>query len=114
MNVGLEPSIGRNCKIGTIRWPRLLRKQFRLQLTAAHSVIQPARAAIVPNFQRQSDRPRTSRRSDGGVPWLIPALAIKHLASMASNRNTFYTDQGPPQPSAPLAGTTAQNRPRSG
>jgi hypothetical protein len=114
MNVGLEPSIGRKCKIGTISWPRLRRKQFRLQLRAAHSVIQPARAAIVPNFQRQSDRPRISRRSDEGVPWLILAIAIKHLASMAGNRNSFCTAKEPSDGRALLEASLGQNGHRMG
>src|SRR5260370_1086974 len=54
MNVGLEPSIGRNYETGIIRWPRLHRKRFRVQLTAAHSVINPAQAAVLRNVQRQS------------------------------------------------------------
>lgn len=34
----LEPSDGRDCKFGSIRWPRL-QKLWRLQLTTTHSVI---------------------------------------------------------------------------
>jgi|GraSoi2013_115cm_1033766.scaffolds.fasta_scaffold90401_1 hypothetical protein len=56
MHVGLESSIGRNYEIGIIRWPRRHRKQFRLQLTVACTFIRAARAAVVTNFQRQSQQ----------------------------------------------------------
>ncbi len=93
MNVALEPSIGRNYEIGTIRWPRF-QQPSNSRLRIALSICTTVRA---------TGNPMPVARNLGftGGPTREPlidllVIAVRRLASMALNANRFCTARNHP------------------